>query len=117
MIALFLLLSGRVSDFARLLAELVVIGLLAGWIEWMRRETLREFPDAATPAFLLDARDRVAESFRSGRAAATTTTVRPAPAQPVDLTGRLQELADLHARGELTDEEYAAAKARVLAGE
>jgi len=32
----------------------------------------------------------------------------------LDLTSRLQQLADLHARGELTDEEYAAAKARVL---
>jgi hypothetical protein len=30
---------------------------------------------------------------------------------------RLQELSELHGRGELTDDEYAAAKARVLAGE
>ena len=33
------------------------------------------------------------------------------------MTARLAALADLHARGELTDEEYASAKARVLAGE
>ena len=43
-----------------------------------------------------------------------------APEQPVppatDLTSRLASLADLHARGELTDEEYASAKAQVLAG-
>jgi hypothetical protein len=34
----------------------------------------------------------------------------------VDVTARLAGLADLHAKGELTDEEYAAAKAQVLAG-
>jgi hypothetical protein len=33
------------------------------------------------------------------------------------MTARLLSLADLHTRGELTDEEYAAAKARVLSGE
>jgi hypothetical protein len=33
-----------------------------------------------------------------------------------DLSAQLASLADLHARGELTDEEYASAKSRVLAG-
>jgi hypothetical protein len=43
---------------------------------------------------------------------------RPAAAPPAgaDLSSTLASLADLHARGELTDEEYSAAKARVLAG-
>jgi hypothetical protein len=34
-----------------------------------------------------------------------------------DVAGRLAGLADLHARGALSDEEFASAKARVLAGE
>jgi hypothetical protein len=34
-----------------------------------------------------------------------------------DVTTRLASLADLHAKGALSDEEYAAAKAKVLAGE
>jgi membrane protease subunit (stomatin/prohibitin family) len=41
----------------------------------------------------------------------------PAPAAPAgdDTITRLQELANLHASGVLTDEEFAAAKAKVLA--
>ena len=38
-----------------------------------------------------------------------------APAAPADDTSaKLQELADLHAKGVLSDEEFAAAKAKVL---
>jgi hypothetical protein len=43
----------------------------------------------------------------------------PPPAQPVasaDPIDKLNELADLHQRGVLTDEEFAAAKARILQG-
>ena len=39
----------------------------------------------------------------------------PAPAQS-DLTAKLNELAQLHTAGVLTDEEFAAAKAKLLAG-
>ncbi len=39
----------------------------------------------------------------------------PAPAQD-DLTAKLQQLADLHAQGVLTDEEFSAAKVKLLAG-
>jgi hypothetical protein len=40
----------------------------------------------------------------------------PPPAAPAsgDVTGQLQELASLHASGALTDDEFEAAKARVL---
>jgi len=37
------------------------------------------------------------------------------PAQD-DLTSKLQQLADLHAQGVLTDEEFSAAKVKLLAG-
>jgi len=37
----------------------------------------------------------------------------PAPASDMD---QLQQLADLHASGALTDEEFAAAKAKILGG-
>jgi hypothetical protein len=43
----------------------------------------------------------------------------PAPAlAPAgdDLTAKLQQLADLHAQGVLSDEEFAAAKSKLLAG-
>jgi Short C-terminal domain len=38
----------------------------------------------------------------------------PPPAQEEDATAKLQELANLHAQGVLTDEEFAAAKAKAL---
>lgn len=38
----------------------------------------------------------------------------PAPAPEDDRLGKLQQLADLHSSGALTDEEFAAEKARVL---
>ncbi len=39
----------------------------------------------------------------------------PPPAEPVDDTSsKLQELAQLHAQGVITDEEFAAAKAKAL---
>jgi hypothetical protein len=107
-----LLLTGRVRDFATLLGELVIIGLVAAWIEWMRRTTRIEFPDATGPAILTDAGAQLSEWLQGRRAAPAGGTAEVS----VDLTTRLQQLADLHARGELTDEEYAAAKARVLAG-
>ncbi len=42
----------------------------------------------------------------------------PAPQVPAqdDLTAKLQQLADLHAQGVLTDEEFSAAKVKLLAG-
>jgi Short C-terminal domain len=102
-----------VDDFARLLGELVVFGLVAGWIEWMRRQTLEEFPYATGPAFVSDVRDQLGDWMQGRRAA---PAAGPGSTQ-LDLTARLRELAELHATGELTDEEYAAAKQRVLAGE
>jgi hypothetical protein len=39
----------------------------------------------------------------------------PAPGQGTDLTAELKRLADLHAQGALSDEEFAAAKSKVLA--
>jgi Short C-terminal domain len=37
-----------------------------------------------------------------------------APPEPEDATAQLQNLANLHAQGVLTDEEFAAAKAKIL---
>ena len=45
-----------------------------------------------------------------------TAASAPAPAAPAadDTSAKLHELADLHAKGILSDEEFAAAKAKVL---
>lgn len=119
--ALILLFTGPAGDFARYLAVLTFVALGVAWIELMRTQALRDFPDASAPELFADARTRVTDWWDARR----TPAVEPAqPASPPptpppsgDVTARLASLADLHARGELTDEEFAAAKARVLAGD
>jgi len=112
-VGLVLLVTGQVSDFARLLVVAILVALGAVWIELTRTQALREFPDAGAPAFIGDARTRVESWWDARRARAEA----PAVAAPGDVSAQLANLAGLHAQGALTDEEFAAAKARVLAGE
>lgn len=129
-VALVLLLASSASDLTRVLFLLTGIGLLGMWMELMRRQTLREFPDVeGGMAFVDDTWDRLKgwsaeRAKRARREAPTPPTPPPASIPPVpsaapatDLASRLTMLAELHAQGHLTDEEYASAKARVLAGE
>lgn len=114
-VTLLLLLNGQVNDFTRFLFVAILAALGATWIELTRRQTMHEFPDAAGPAFIADARTRVADWWEERRVPSGERA--PSPAAVTDVATRLADLADLHGRGELTDEEYASAKARVLAGE
>lgn len=113
--ALFLLFTGPAGDFARYLAVLTLVALGVAWIELMRTQTLRDFPHASAPELFADARSRATRWWEARRAPAFEPA-RTAPT-PGDVTARLASLADLHARRELTDEEFASAKARVLAGD
>lgn len=110
-VVLLLLFDAEVLDFARLLVVLLLAGLGAAWIELTRRQTLAEFPDAGS-TFVADTRARMTSWWESRRATSEPQAVAPA----ADLTARLASLAELHSEGKLTDEEYAAAKAQVLAG-
>jgi Short C-terminal domain len=112
LVVLLLLFTSEVSDFVRFLVVVLLAALGATWIELTRRQTLMEFPDAGDSTVVADTRARMAGWWESLRSPGGTTT-----ASSIDVTGRLASLADLHAKGELTDEEYASAKARVLAGE
>jgi hypothetical protein len=114
-VALILLVTSPVSDFNRFLVIAVLVALGAAWIEVTRRQTKREFPGASAGAVLADAQTRVSGWWKAMRA--RSLAPRPPAAPAADLTARLASLADLHVRGELTDAEYAAAKARVLAGD
>ncbi len=121
-LTLILLLTGPVGDFARYLFVLVLLALGALWIEWMRRLTIREHPDASAPELFADARERVTSWWEGQRARSAAPAAPPsAAAAPsgtgADVTSRLAGLADLHSSGALSDEEFASAKARVLAGE
>ena len=112
--ALLLLFTGPAGDFARYLVVLTLVVLGAAWIEQTRTQTLREFPDASASELFADARSRATRWWETRRAPAE----EPAQAAPPgDIAARLATLADLHARGVLTDEEFASAKARTLAGD
>ena len=81
-----------------IVAVIAIVGF-----EVFRRQVVRETPVVAGSALLAGARQRAAgvrESF-----------ARPAPSR----TDELERLASLHAAGALTDEEFAAAKADLLA--
>jgi Short C-terminal domain len=112
---LLLLFSSAVTDFTRLLSMAIIAALGATWIELTRRQTLREFPDAGDSTFVSDTRARMTDWWEGRRAASAAR--EPAAAPVADLSARLASLAELHTRGALTDEEYASAKARVLAGD
>jgi hypothetical protein len=106
-VTLLLLSNGVVADFTRFLFVAVVVALAATWIELTRKQTLVEFPDDGGPTMVADARSRVTDWLDERRAGS-------AAAPAVDVSVTLASLADLHSRGELTDEEYASAKARAL---
>jgi hypothetical protein len=116
-VAFALLLSATVVDFSRFVVVIVLAALGATWIELTRRQTLHEFPDAQGTAFFADTWGRVSGWWKEQLAATKQSTASPpiAAASPIDVATRLQTLADLHTSGALTDEEYASAKARVLA--
>jgi hypothetical protein len=124
-VALVMLFTASVLDFTRLLVVAVIAALGATWIELMRRQTLREFPDAHGTEFLADTWDRVATWWGEQRAAAkepkaapvVVAAPAPAAAPATDVASRLAALAELHTSGALTDEEYASAKQRVLGGD
>ena len=99
-------------------SSLILVALGATWIEITRRQTLREFPDARRPTLFADARARVSDWWdeTAGDALRARRRRRP-PRRRTPTCRELASLADLHAKGALTDEEYASAKARVLAGE
>jgi hypothetical protein len=131
-LGLAMLFRATVVDFTRLLVVVLLMALGATWIEVMRRRTLREFPDARASAFFSETWERISGWWDEQRAAAKQRAAPPPPPvvapvtpvvpvaptpSPTDVAGRLGVLAELHGKGELTDTEYAAAKARVLAGE
>ena len=114
-LALLMLFTAQVLDFTRLLVVALLAVLGATWIELTRRQTLREFPDAQSSAFLADTWARLSDWWDEQRA---KTAAKPSVETPAtDVAARLASLAELHAKGELTEAEYASAKSRVLAGD
>ena len=115
-VGLLLLMRSEVMDFSRLLVVALLVGLGAAWIELTRRQTVAEFPGAEGSALVADTRARMTDWWESRRSASAASSAA-GPAAATDVSSRLASLAELHTAGELTDEEYASAKARVLAGD
>jgi hypothetical protein len=120
-LGLLLLLNSSVVDFTRTLTVGILVALGVAWIEITRAQALREYPDASAPELFADARERLSGWWESKQAAGGKAAPAPAAAAAAastaggsDIASQLSSLADLHARGALTDEEYASAKSRVL---
>jgi hypothetical protein len=114
-LTLVLLLTGPVGDAARFLVVAVLVALGVVWIEVMRAQTMREFPGVSGPELMDELRRTFSGWWEGARGPAPPQATEVARAG--DLSARLAALSRLHRDGELTDAEYAAAKARVLAGE
>jgi hypothetical protein len=119
-VVLLVLLWGPTEGTRRPIPALILIALLAGGVEALRRQVAREYPDAErgeSGATMARARDL------AGRAKAAVTSrtsvsddLVPAGASGASAVSELERLSELHRSGGLDDEEFAAAKHRVLNG-
>jgi hypothetical protein len=110
-LVLLVVASGPIPATRKVLPVLVMIGLLVLGVEVLRRQVAREFPDATAGA----TRAAISASARSAREALTTRgRPAPRPAAGQDRFARLERLADLHARGALTDGVFDSEKAALL---
>jgi hypothetical protein len=129
----FYFLSAPTQNLRSFLTALILAGFVAFGIHELRKQTNEEFPDAALDDYFGGAKDRVVDAVKSADIGERVSKLRlpevrrpdggegesaPETSAPVDdedsRLQRLERLADLHAKGVLTDEELAAEKARVL---
>jgi hypothetical protein len=107
-IGLIWLLSG-VDSTRALLTRLVLLAMAGVGVYELRRVSIAEFPDATLGEVSARFRDRTSSMWRGRQ------RTRPTP-QDRKLE-RLERLASLQERGALSDEEFEAEKAAVMAGE
>jgi putative oligomerization/nucleic acid binding protein len=106
----------------RLLPAITLMLLLVAGVEALRRATARDFPDAQrgemswSPRGVREAVGRTRTRIAARRGGRPPADGRTAAAVADDAAlGRLERLAELHTAGALDDDEFAAAKRRVLA--
>ena len=122
-------LSASVQNLRTFLTTLVIAGFAAFGIHELRRQSEEEFPDAQLADFFGGARERVTEAVKSANLGERASKLRlPEMRRPSDperaaaapaggedsRLAHLERLAELRQKGVLTDEEFAAEKARVL---
>ena len=124
-------LSASVQNLRSLLTTLVIAGFAAFGIHELRRQSEEEFPDAQFGDFFGGAKERVTDAVKSANLGERASKLRlpemrksggdgktaGAPADGEESRLRhLERLAELHEKGVLSDEEFAAEKGRVLGG-
>jgi hypothetical protein len=128
-------LSAPTQNLRSFLTTLIVAGFVAFGIHELRRQSEEEFPEAQVGDYFGGARDRVVDAVKSANLGERASKLRlPEMRRPGEGAGdrgesgaerqpsgeddrlhRLERLAELHGKGVLTDEEFAAEKARILA--
>jgi hypothetical protein len=109
LIFLILVAWAPVQAFHKLLGILILAVLLAIGTEILRRQILRESPDAGPSDLGARMKER-ASGLLSARGSGAATATDPSTQRVEDL----ERLATLHRGGDLSDAEYAAAKAELL---
>lgn len=112
-VLLLLVLWGPTPATRELLPVLGFAVLLALGVRLLRGQCEREFPDASGGEAIAELRRRLRERRRRGPEVAVAAAGGPGPSVDPRLE-RLERLAALHERGALSDEEFAAEKARAL---
>ncbi|HWO15218.1 MAG TPA: SHOCT domain-containing protein [Solirubrobacterales bacterium] len=128
-IVCFYFLSAPTQNLRSFLTALILAAFAAFGIHELRRGTATEFPDATYEDYFGGAKERVAGAVKSANLGEKASRLREGIAAPSGKEAptavlseedarlqRLERLAALHERGVLTDEEFAAEKARVLGG-
>ncbi len=134
----FYFLSSSIQNLRSFLTTLVIAGFAAFGIHELRRQSEEEFPDATFSDYFGGAKERFAGAVKNANLGERASKLRlpevrkpgegdsgdasheaPTETLPSDEDARLRrlaQLAELHEKGALTDEEFAAEKARVLGG-
>ncbi len=101
----------------RIVPSLLLIAFAILGTEMLRRQVIREFPNHVTAGSPAGVAQGIAERMRAGRERPVATAGAPAAAAGGGdaRVGEIERLAGLRDSGALTDEEFAAEKARILA--
>jgi Short C-terminal domain len=120
-------LSAPTQGLRSLLTTLIIAGMAAFGIHELRKQSVEEFPDASYADSFGRTRERVVDAVKGANLGERASKLRlperrpsgEAPTQVVEngedaRLARLERLAELREKGILTDEEFAAEKARLL---
>jgi Short C-terminal domain len=122
----FYFLAAPTQNLRSFLTTLVVAGLAAFGIHELRKQTEEEFPDAELNDYFGGAKRAVAGAVKNANIGERASKLRlpekrdaeatPPAVEEKDRWSELERLAELRDKGVLTEEEFAAEKARLLGG-